>query len=180
MKGAVLHIKILISLALVLGIIISIVPLGPSWSQLHLTNNDTFLYATLFCIIAAFFKSASHHPEKKKEITKLFKHTSFRLEHSFNWMAYLFGGVIILGVNSPTFLIEIGHFVFTGAAILLGYITLLIYPETNSGKRWSYFGVLYGLGGFVMGFIFNFYSTAWAEVFAAIPLAIFLFKTIDR
>ena len=181
MKGAELHIKASIITALVLGSVIAVFQLAESWSQLHLTVFDALLYATLFFIIVAFFKSASHHPEKKKEITKLFwKRISFRLEHAFNCLGYLFGGVLILGVNSEIPFVEYGHLIFTGSAIVLGYITILIYPETNIGKAWSYWATAFGLGGFVLGFFFSLYSIAWAEVCAAIPLAIFLILTMKK
>ena len=57
---------------------------------------------------------------------------------------------------------------------------MMIYVETEEAKAWTYWGVSFGLGGFMLGFFFDFYSVSWAEVLASIPLAIFLLKTIDE
>jgi len=174
MKGLTLNIKICIITALAIGLFMAILNLYQSWSQHHLSDLEPLLYVVLLCISFAYLMASFAHPNKLREITKIGK-MSFRLEHAFRINAYLFSGIIIFGVNSSIGWVANLHLFFTGASILLGYITILIY---DSIKRY-YIHTAIGIGGFVLGFVFNLYSVSWAEVIASIPLAVFLLKTID-
>jgi len=179
MNGLKLNIIICITTALAIGFLMAILNLYQSWSQHHLSNVEPFLYVVLLCISFTYLMASFAHPDKFREITKIGK-MSFRLEHAFRINAYLFAGIIIFGVNSFVGWISAFHYVFTAASILLGYITMMIYVETEEAKAWTYWGACFGLGGFMLGFFFGFYSISWAEVLASIPLAIFLLKTIDN
>ena len=178
-KGLKLNIKICIITALAIGIFMAILNLYQSWSQHHLSDLEPFLYVVLLCISFTYLMASFAHPDKLREITKI-GNMSFRLEHAFRINAYLFAGIIIFGVNSSIRWVETAHLIFTGLSILLGYITMMIYVETEKAKAWTYWGISFGLGGFMLGFFFGFYSISWAEVLASIPLAIFLLKTIDE
>jgi hypothetical protein len=175
MKGLKLNIKICIITALVLGILMAVLNIYQSWSQHHLSDLEPLLYIVLLCISFSYLMASFEHKNELKEITKVFG-MSFRLEHAFRLNAYLFAGVIIFGVNSSIAWVEIAHFIFTGLSIILGYLTMLTY---SSSKRY-YLHTAIGLGGFILGFIFGLYSTSWAEVIAAIPLALFLYTTLDE
>ena len=179
MKGLKLNINICIGLALVLGVIMAILNLYGSWSQHHLTVFDPFLYATLCSISFSFVMASFAHKHKYRVLTKFFN-IEYRLEHCFRLTAYLFAGVIVFGVNSPIKFIELLHFIFTGLGIVSGYIGLLFYYKNKKGRLFSYFLTLIGVGGFVLGFIFKLYSTSWAEVIAAAPLAVWMYKSINK
>jgi hypothetical protein len=180
MKGLRLNVTILTFLALVLGVLMAVLNTYPSWSQHAGTNEDPLLYATLFCIASAFMIASFGHPDKKREITKMWVIGSYRLEHCFRLVAYFFGGVIAFSVNSEIKIIETFHLAFTALAIAAGYLGLILYPETKKGHLWSWIGFAFGVGGFLLGFIFGLWSIAWAEVLAAFPLATWMFITYKK
>ena len=177
MKNAKLNVYILTGITLVLGLLMAILNLSPSWSQSAGKPHDFLLYGCLFCISSALMIASFAHPEKDKEISKFPVMGQIRLSHSFRLTAYLFGGVIMCSVNSELWLIETLHLVFTGLAILSGYVGLVLYPETNKGHNWALVGLVFGVGGFLIGYLFNAYSIACGEVLASIPLAVFMIKT---
>jgi hypothetical protein len=176
MKGGKLYVAILTPLALVLGTIMAIFGFAESWSQNHNSKYDPFLYATLFCISSAFIIASFHHTDKYRELTKLFG-KSCRLEHFLRLVSMLFGGVIVFGVNSPIWIIETLHLVFTGLAIFVGYYMILVYPVTNKGKLWSIIGFVFGVLGFLAAFLFHTWSIAFGEVLASLPLTIWMYHT---
>lgn len=177
MKGARLNVTILTALALAMGLLMAILNNYPSWSQHAGTNEDPLLYATLFFIAAAFMIASFGHPDRYREITKMWVVGNFRLEHCFRLVSYFFGGVIAFSVNNEFWLIETLHLVFTGLAIATGYLGLILYPETKKGHLWAWIGFAFGIGGFIAAFVFRLWSVAWGEVLAALPLAIWMFVT---
>lgn len=179
MKGAILQVRILTGIALGLGILMAILNLYPSWSQTAGTVHDPLLYATLFCISSVFMIASYNSANINRTITKIWLINTLTLGQLYRIVSYMFGGVIAFSVNNNFWLIEYLHLIFTGLAILWGYIGLLTYPETTKGKLWALNGFIVGVGGFLMGFVFNIYSTAWAEVIAAIPLAIWVNITFN-
>jgi hypothetical protein len=58
-------------------------------------------------------------------ITKIWLIGKLNLGQSFRLTAYLFGCVIAFSVNSPNDLVSAAHLVFTGLAILSGYVALM-------------------------------------------------------
>jgi hypothetical protein len=88
---------------------------------------------------------------------------------------WAFCGVLIFGVNNEASIfgvsIYILHLVFTGIAIIFGNFLILFYAKTPRNRTLSYYKVGFSLIGFALGFIFGLYSTTWAEVFAALPIA---------
>ena len=179
MKGAKLWVAILTPLALFLGIIMAAFGFNESWSQNHGTPYDPFLYLTLFFIAVAFIKASSHHPDKERQIIKYGKKgkKSVRLKHMLGLTCLFFGGVMAFGVNSPITWVAMAHLIFTGLGIGTGYAMIVTYPETKKGKLWAHIGFALGVAGFLGGFIFHFYSIAWAEVLATIPFVIWMFTT---
>lgn len=178
MKGLKLNIFICIGLAVTMGVVMAFLNLYGSWSQHHLTVYDPFLYFTLCCISFSFIMASFAHKNKYRVLTKFFV-MEYRLEHCFRLTAYLFAGVIVFGVNSPVKFIEILHFIFTGLGIVSGYVGLLFYYKDKKGRNFSYLLTAIGIGGFVLGFIFKLYSTSWAEVIAAAPLALWMYKSLN-
>ena len=175
MKGLDLIIRILIPLALALFVIAGVLNKADSLSGLHLTVYDYLLYTCLQAIVLALWSAASSVKDKRKELTKIFG-MSYKLEHALRLTAFLFSGVIILGVNNePTYIL---HLIFTALAILSGYVIVLLYPDTKLGRTWSYIGVGFGAITFGLGFFANYYSVTWAEFFLAIPIAIILYFII--
>ena len=174
MKGIKLITRICIVVAFVIGVFMALLNLYPSWSQYAGNAEDPFLYATLFLICLSFYGASVVH-SKRYKILFWIKSTDIRFEHLARVVAFLFGGVLIFSVNSPVKFIEILHLIFTGSAIGIGYVLLWFYTK----KVWSFIGVCFGVIGFVLGFVFNLYSTAWAEVLAALPLGIFMYMTIN-
>ncbi len=177
MKGAKLNVNILTALALLLGVLMALLNLYPSWSQTAGSNHDPLLYATLFCIATSFMIASFAHPQKRMNITKMWVIGNFRLEHYFRVVSYLFGGVLAFSVNNEFEIVEILHLVFTGSAIAVGYLGLILYPTTQKGHLYSWIGFCLGVGGFLLGYVFGWYSIAWGEVIASIPLAIFMLVT---
>lgn len=180
MKGAKLNIRILTGIAVALGLLMAILNIYPSWSQFAGTAEDPLLYSALFCISSIFMISSFSSENRDREITKIWLINSLSLGQCYRLVAYLFGGVITFSVNSQESIVEIAHLVFTGAAILFGYVALMTYPETKKGHLWALIGTIFGVGGFLLAFLFNVYSTAWGEVLAAIPLAAFVNLTFDK
>lgn len=180
MKGLRLNVFIQIYIAIGIGVLMAGLKIAESWSQHHDTDYDSLLYATLLAISFAFLIASFGHPEHKKEITKARLIGDYRLEHCFRYTAYFFGGVIVFGVNSNVWWVESLHLLFTGLAIASGYIGLILYPTTRKGHIWSWVGFAFGVGGFLLGFLFHFWSIAWGEVLAAIPLAVWMIKTYKK
>jgi 1,4-dihydroxy-2-naphthoate octaprenyltransferase len=50
----------------------------------------------------------------------------------------------------------------------------MTYPTTKKGHLLALLGAIFGVGGFLLGFLFKAYSIGWGEVLAAIPLAVFV------
>jgi len=180
MKGALLHVRILSGIALSLGILMAILNLYPSWSQTAGTVHDPLLYSTLFCISSLFMIASFESGNIDREITKIWLIGSLKLGQLYKLVSYMFGGVIVFSVNNEFQLIEHLHLIFTGLAIFWGYIGLITYPETTKGKTWAIIGFVFGIGGFLGGFVLNWYSTAWSEVLAALPLAIWVNVTFKK
>ena len=174
MRGAKLNIRILTFIALSLGLLMAILNLYPSWSQTAGTIHDPLLYTTLFCIATTFTISSFTNLDRNKEISKIKFIGSFKLGHCHRVVSYMFGGVIAFSVNSEFWLIETLHLAFTGLAIAIGYLGLMMYPTTKRGHTLSLVGTLFGCLGFLGAFLFHFYSIAWGEVLAALPLAIWV------
>ena len=171
MKGAKLHINVLILLVLVVGIIAAVIGLL-SWSQGADTEFEPLLYCILFSVAFAFIFSYCVHPDKERPITKKW---TIRLKHVHITMAYAFAFVGIFSIWSYDTL----HLISTGFAIGTGYFAMVTYPESRKGKIWAAIGSIVGIGGFLVGFIFHVYSVAWGEVIAAFPLAIQMFVTLN-
>jgi len=172
-------IEIALIAAVVTGIVAAILNKAESFSQLHDTPWDILLKMFLASVLWAFLLSLATHKEKDREITKIkWINTSVKLKHGFVWTALFFTMVLILGVNHQDKWVRDLHLVFTGLAILSGYLTMLTFPETRSGHMWANIGSVIGLVGFSLGFNFGLYTVSWAEVLASIPLAVFIYKTI--
>lgn len=183
MKGLDLIIKILLYIALILGVLMAVLNYKNSWSQLHFTAYDPLLNATLLSIVLTFYSASTKVKDRYKEITAIYflKHRiSYRLEHALRVTAFLFAGVLVFGVNNPSDLLGVTvhdlHFVFTGLAIVSGYLTLILHAETKKDRICSGILTAFGLTGFALGFLFNLYSVSWAEVLAALPMAVFIYK----
>jgi hypothetical protein len=155
----------------------AVINVYPSWSQFAGQSLDPFLYLTLGLITLAFYGSSFDHPKQHRHLFNLFKTLDVRFEHIARFTAFMFLGVLTFSVNSPIKAVEVLHFIFTGLGIGFGYLLLLFYFKTNRTRLWSYVGVSFGVVGFLLGFLFNIYSIAWAEVIASLPLAIFLYLT---
>ena len=180
MKGSRLIVLISLIVAVSTGVFVAIMNKQPSWSQQHNTDYDFLLYLTLGSILITFIKASDNHPQRDREITSinwLPKRLSIKLKHGFFTTALMFLGVITFGVNHRFEWVVNLHLIFTGLAIVTGYISLLTYPETSKGHKLANIGSAIGLTGFILGFVFNFYSVSWAEVIVSIPLAIFIFVT---
>ena len=171
MKGGKLHINVLIPLVLATGMIMATLNIL-SWSQGADTKYEPMLYAILFAIGYAFTHSYSVHPDKERAITKRW---TIRLKHLHITTAYAFACVGIFSIWSYDTL----HLISTGFAIGCGYFALVTYPETRNGKNWAIVGAVFGIGGFLLGFLFHTWSVAWGEVLAAFPLAIQIFYTLN-
>jgi len=177
MKGIRLTTRISIISAFILGLVMAIINVHPSWSQFAGKPLDPFLYSTLFLISIAFYGSSFDHPKQHRHLFWLTKKIDVRFEHIARFTTFMFGGILTFSVNSPIYFIEVLHFVFTGLGIGFGYLLLLFYFKTNRTRLWSYVGVVFGIVGFILGFVFDVYSIAFAEVIASLPLAIFLYLT---
>ena len=173
MKGAKLNVRILSIVALLLGTLMAVLNLYPSWSQTAGTIHDPLLYATLVSIFGIFMISSLTLWQSEVEITKILW-IRLGLGQAFRLIAYLFAGVIIFSVNNEYWLVEYLHLIFTGSAILFGYIAMITYPKFKREKLLALVGSLFGVTGFLLGFVFDTYSVAWAEVIAATPLAIWV------
>lgn len=175
MKGSKLYVAILTPLALVLGLVMAVFNWNESWSQNHTSEYDPFLYATLFCISIVFMIASYEHPKWDRMVWDIGK--KIRLEHLLRLVSMLFGGVIVFGVNSPLWIVENLHLVFTGAAIFSGYVMIVTYAETKKGKIWASIGAGFGVVGFLGAFLMHWYSVATGEVLATIPFVIWIFST---
>ena len=180
MKGIRLITKICIASAFLIGLIMALLNLYPSWSQHAGEAQDPLLYSTLFLIALAFYGTSFDHPNRHRHLFWLTKKIQVRFEHIARFTAFMFGGVLTFSVNSPIHIIEVLHFVFTGLGIGFGYLLLLFYYKEKKYRLWSYVGVAFGIIGFMLGFLFNVYSISWAETIAAFPLGIFLYISLIK
>lgn len=178
MKGITLNIKICAISALTIGLIMAILNLYESWSQHAGTIHDPMLYVTLFLISLCFIMTSFQHP-KKDRVLMTIKQMDIRTEHFLRITSYLFGGVIVFSVNSESNAVSSLHLLFTGLAILSGYIVMITYPKTKKGYAWAIAGFVFGAVGFLSAYLFHAYSIAWGEVLAAFPLCVWILKTID-
>lgn len=181
MKGAKLYAAIFTPVALALGTVMAIKNWAESWSQNHSGEYDWMLNGTLICIILTFWSVRFAHPEKNREITKIFG-KSYKLKHAATLTALLFCGVLMFGVNNHTELIfgitvSDLHIFFTASAIASGYMMIMTYPQSKRGHTWALIALIIGVGGFVLGYVFKLYSISWGEVWAASPIAAFMSVT---
>ena len=116
MKGARLHINVLIPIVLAIGMITAVIGIL-SWSQGADTEFEPLLYAILFAIGFAFTHSYSVHPDKDRPITKRF---TIRLKHAHITTAYAFAFVGMFSIWSYDTL----HLIATGFAIGAGYFAM--------------------------------------------------------
>lgn len=168
------------SLAIATGTIAALLNKKESWSQLHLTVYDPLLNFILGCIYGVFLLAFAFHPDKEKEITKIkWLNLSIKLKWAFFTTAMLFLLVLTFGVNHQSKFIGSLHIIFTGLAILSSILTMVLYPETKKGHLWANTGALLASVGFILGYVFKIYSTAWAEVIVAFIFGTFLFVTFN-
>ena len=179
MKSSKLITFILLPLVIILCIIMAIWSPEESASSNHMTNYDSLLFAFLLTIILSL--NNLYHTAKEKDLvlTKLVG-IPFKLKHGLIYTMWAFCGVLIFGVNSEVIFWGISfyvlHLIFTGVGILLGNFLILFYAKTEKDRKLSYYQVGISLIGFSLGFIFHLYSTTWAEVIAAIPIAYTAYK----
>jgi hypothetical protein len=174
MKGLPLNIKITTILAMAAAIVMSILGVYESWSQHHLTPLDPLFYTCMVSIVVTYMMASFGHPD-----TELKFNDGVRLKHLFRVNSYVFALVIIFGVNNPETWVQILHFVFTIAAVIIGYITLISYThDTGGNMAFALIVTIFGLGGFAAGFFSDFISLAWGETIAAFPLAYFMYSTL--
>lgn len=132
-----------------------------SWSQHESTPEEPMLNFTLICIIAAFvIRSFTYQGRRWKVIGRM------RVSHSNRLTAGLFAGVLVFSVNHPAAWVQTLHMVFTGAAIGSAYV------EVVSRDRFGFIGAICGVGLFVLGYWFEFYSVGTGEVLAAFPIVL--------
>lgn len=176
MKGLALNIRIGIVIAFTIGITMAILSIYPSWSQYAGNVQDPLLYTTLFAIAMVYMMSSFTNNKHIIQIAMI----DVRFEHLARVISYSFGGVIVFSVNSESEFIYTLHIIFTAIAIGAGYFLLLFYYDNTKQRTLSILGGIVGICGFLIGFLFNIYSVAWAEVIASVPLAIFLWDTSSQ
>jgi len=175
MKGLSLNIRITTIVAMVAAIVMSILGVYESWSQHHLTPWDPLFYTCMVSIVVTYMMASFGHPDAEAQLGG-----GIQLKHLFRVNAYIFALVVIFGVNNPEEWIQILHFVFTIGAVILGYVTVISYTAANNGKMlFAIITTIFGLSGFAAGFFSDFISLAWGETIAALPLAYFMYATVD-
>ena len=198
MKGIPLNTRITTSLAMLCAIIMAVLAVYESWSQHHLTSLDPLFYACMGLIVLTYAFASAEHPDVKL-IVGSFSGAEVRIEHLFRINAYLFLGVLIFGVNNSETWIQFLHFFFTIAAIVQGYVTILLWSKNHYKPKtqhliaisraeekkvqaitFSFFATFFGISALIMGFTTDIISLSWGEVGAALPLAIFMFTTVKK
>ena len=164
--------KLATSIALILAVIMTVLANAPSWSQLHKTMYEPLLYAMLLSIMIAYIFKAFTGINKTYKVYK-----KLTVSHLDLATALLFGGVLVFGVNSEVLLIEKSHLVFTGLAIAVAYLNLVLQAQTKVMKISALCALGLVLVTFPIGLLTDKYDTGTAELIAAIPLGIKLFTT---
>lgn len=173
MKEHRLWILALSLMALTTGIVMASLDLYNSWSQHESTPEEPMLNFTLLCIIGTFLIRSFTHPEKGRAAFWGLRH-----KHLCRIVAGLFAGVLVFSVNHPEHWISTAHLIFTGSGIGMAYITQLAFFEKSSQAFWGTLaGAIGGIGLFILGWWFGFYSVGTAEVLAAFPIVIFVIGT---
>ena len=166
MKGARLIIMILIALAIILGTVMVILNLYPSWSQYARSLEEPLLFATLSCISSIFLIRSFTFKERYYILFK-FLRIAIRVEHLNRITGFLFIGILLTPVTHPNGLIETLHFIFTGLAIVTALLDVIFYNK----KEWAYFISALATIGFLLAFIFNLYSIGLGELIVALAIA---------
>lgn len=177
MKDAVMNTKILTYIA-VIAILGMVIWGAVSWSQNHTFDLDYLLYATLGAIFGIFIIRSFTHPLKDKRLFKIIN-MWVRNRHLNRVVAYLFLGVLVFGVNSKEGWVQTAHLIFTGSAIVAVYINLLHYYENRLGRGLSVIGTIFGVGGFIGSWFFD-YTIAAGEMLAATPVIIWVLLTTKK
>lgn len=164
--------KLATSIALILAVVMTALAKAPSWSQLHTTMHEPLLYATLLSIIIAFTIKAFTGLNKAYKVIK-----KLTVSHLDLVTALLFGGVLVFGVNSEVLFVKQSHLVFTGLAIAVGYLNLVLQQTEKMLKISALSGFILVLMSFPIGLLTTLYTIGEAELIASIPLAIYLFNT---
>ncbi len=164
--------KITTSIALILAVIMTVLAKAESYSQLHLSYNEPLLYGFLFFIILAFVSRSYIAINKEYTIWK-----SLKVKHLDFITALLFGGVLIFGVNSEVLFVEQSHLIFTGLAIAVAYLNLVLQQTDDMMKLSAHVAFGLVLISFPIGLLTDLYDTGTAELIASIPLSIHLFTT---
>jgi len=177
------------SLALLFAIAMSVMNLADSWSQYDLSDHEYLLDLCFWSIAFAYIFAHLSHKDGDLEVGRIRK-KPIRLKQLFLGNALLFGLTACFGVNSPYEWVQVLHFIFTIASIAMGYVTLWVYTltpfyldfkkiEVFKERAWGVFFTIIGIGGLCLGFFTDVISTAWGEVIAAVPLALFMYFTLE-
>lgn len=174
MKGAKLTTFILLPTVILLCVVMAIISPENSASSNHMTMYDPLLYAFLISMIIALLNLYHTAVEKELHLAQVVG-INIKLKHGLIYTMWAFVGVLIFGVNNEASIFGVSiyalHLIFTGIGIFFGNLLMLFYAKTPQERKFSYYKTGFSLIGFALGFIFNLYSTTWAEVFAALPIA---------
>ena len=182
MSGSKLITVILTALALILTAILVIVNVTPSWSQYALTAFVPAFNVAISSMSTIFFLRDKDHIARRHVLLSPFN-VDIRISQLSRFTGFMFLGILATPVTYaemfPTAdlggVIKFLHFAFTFLAIGSAYLQFIYYNKNISTYIYSGIGVL----GFVIGFFTDLYTIGVGEMFAAIPIAYFIFNDIN-
>ena len=182
MAGPRLITIILTALAVILTAILVIVNVTPSWSQYALTAFVPIFNVAISSMATIFFFRDTSHVSRNYSLFKLFG-MDIRIKQISRFTAFMFLGIIATPVTYgemfPTAdmgsVIKFLHFTFTFLAIGSAYLQFMFHERTLR----TYILSAVGCVGFAVGFFTNIYTIGVGEMFAAIPIAYFIYDDIN-
>lgn len=174
MSGYRLRLVILVGLALAVASLMVVLNLFPSWSQYARSVFESLLFITLASIFAAFWDRASNHPEKERQLFRIFGVT-VRMEHLDRFIAIMF--VLVLATPVTLQGMKIPHFIATGLAAAGSFFHMIFYYRQGQKLLWNILGAILGVAAYLLGLLTNLYPTGVGELIFAAIMAIHILST---
>ena len=160
--------KILTVIALILGFIMTVLNLYPSWSEHHSMPEEKMLTTFMLCVSFAYIIRSLKAVNRNYLAYKKLRVSNFDFT-----TAVLFGCILIFPVTTDFNL----HYIFTALAIITAYLGFALSQTEKIMKisAWSFMGI--GAVLFLGGLLLRWYTTGTAELLVSIAIAIHLFNS---
>ena len=157
--------KILATIALILGFIMTVLNLYPSWSEHHSMPEEKMLTTFMLCVSFAYIIRSLKSVDKDYLAYKKLRVSNFDFT-----TAVFFGCILIFPVTTDFNL----HYIFTALAIITAYLGLALSQTQKEMKISAWVSMGVGTVLFLGGLLLGWYTTGTSELIVAIAIWIHL------